>query len=144
MEDLRRLAGEAAQRLDLDPVLTEKRPALSQAVKDRLAEEIASCDTYVGVFDRRRGTVPKAKEDKEDKDARAITEWEYLQAREHGLRCFVFLSRTDADRDPKLTDFLDAEVSDFEKGLWARPYSTPDELPVRSPRPSPPLGHGCG
>lgn len=125
MEEVRELAGEAARRLDLDPVLTEKRPALSSAVKEQLAEEIAGSDTYIGVFDRRRGTVPKTKA---NKDPRAITEWEYLQARKRKLRCFVFLSRADSERDPELKDFLDAEVTDFEKGVWARPYSTPDDL----------------
>ncbi len=90
------------------------------SVRDALAREIAACDTYVGLFDRRRGTVPKGSE--EDR-SRAITEEEFALARERGLRCLVFLSRAAAvDREPGLNDFLEAEVTEYSSGLWTRPY----------------------
>lgn len=124
MLPLRAQVAEAARRAGLEAVLTENFVARPEAVRGVLAGEIASCDTYVGIFDRLRGTVPAS-----GTDGRAITEEELRLARELGLRCLVFLSRDEAGtRDPLLSDFLDRHVSDYETGVWARPWSTPDEL----------------
>lgn len=117
MLDLRGLAADAARLVGLEPVLTEHHVAQAGTVQERLAKEIALCDTYVGLFDRRRGTVP------DGTDSRAITEEEFRIARENGLRCLVFLSKIDdADRDPELKDFLDREVSEYSTGVWTRYY----------------------
>jgi tetratricopeptide (TPR) repeat protein len=124
MLDLRQVAGEAARLAGLSPVLTETLVAQPKAVQERLRTEIESCDTYVGLFDRRRGTVPPA-----GTDHRAITEEEFLVARELGLRCLVFLSKDGvADREPGLAEFLESTVVDYATGVWARPYSTPESL----------------
>ena len=118
MLDLRQLAADAARLVGLEPVLTERQVAKAGAVRDALAHEIERCDTYVGLFDRRRGTVPAS-----GTDARAITEEEFRIARELGLRRLVFISDADsADRDPELKAFLDREVSEYTSGVWARPY----------------------
>ncbi|MFY9821652.1 MAG: CHAT domain-containing protein [Thermoanaerobaculia bacterium] len=117
MLDLRDLAAEAARLVGLEPVLTEDHVAQAGTVRERLEKEIALCDTYVGLFDRRRGTVP------DGTDSRAITEEEFRIAREKGLRRLVFLSEIDAaDRDPDLKAFLDREVSNYNTGVWARYY----------------------
>jgi hypothetical protein len=98
MRDLRQLAADAARLVGLEPVLTERQVAKAGAVRGALAREIERCDTYVGLFDRRRGTVPAS-----GTDARAITEEEFRIARELGLRRLVFISDIDAtDRDPEL------------------------------------------
>jgi hypothetical protein len=52
---LRDLAGDAARLVGLEPVLTEDHVAQAGTVRERLEKEIALCDTYVGLFDRRRG-----------------------------------------------------------------------------------------
>ncbi|HBL31760.1 MAG TPA: hypothetical protein DD490_33470, partial [Acidobacteria bacterium] len=127
MLDLREVAAEAARLVGLEPVLTEHHVAQPGAVRDRLTREIAACDTYVGLFDRRLGTVPAGSD--EDRP-RAITEEEFKLAREQGLRCLVFLSRAaGADREPGLQDFLDGEVTEYRSGLWTRPYT--DEASLR-------------
>lgn len=127
MLDLRQAAAEAARLVGLEPVETERHIAQPGSVRDALAREIAACDTYVGFFDRRRGTVPKGSA--EDRP-RAITEEEFALARELGLRCLVFLSRAAAaDREPGLNDFLETDVTDYGSGLWTRFYE--DEAALR-------------
>ena len=123
MLDLRKVAADAAALLGLAPVLTEEHVAQPGTVRDALAREIAACDTYVGLFAHRRGTVPPAG----TPDHRAITEEEFRFARELGLRCLVFLSK-DGDREPGLAEFLESEVSDYATGVWARSYGTPESL----------------
>ncbi len=56
MLELRRLAADAARLVGLEPVLTERHAAQKGNVRDALAREIERCDTYVGLFDTRRGT----------------------------------------------------------------------------------------
>ncbi|HYU32910.1 MAG TPA: DUF4062 domain-containing protein, partial [Thermoanaerobaculia bacterium] len=125
MLDLRAIAAEAARLVGLEPVLTEHQVAQPGSVREALEREIAACDTYVGLFDRRRGTVPPSG----TRDHRAITEEEFALAREHGLRCLVFLSRAEAaDREPGLNDFLETEVTEYSSGLWTRPYIDKDAL----------------
>jgi tetratricopeptide (TPR) repeat protein len=120
MLDLRALAARSAELLGFSAVLTERQIAQAGAVADALTREIEACDTYIGLFDRRRGTVPK----EGTKDHRAITEEELRIARERGLRCLVFLSRAKGDkRDPELTVFLEREVTDYTSGVWTRPYT---------------------
>ena len=116
MLDLRGLAAEAARLVGLEPVLTEKLVAQAGSVRALLEKEIALCDTYVGLFALRRGTVP------DGTDHRAITEEEFRIAREHNLRCLVFVSEEARDRDPELKEFLAREVSEYSTGVWARPY----------------------
>ncbi len=113
---LRDLAAEAARLVGLEPVLTEKLVAQAGSVRALLEKEIALCDTYVGLFALRRGTVP------DGTDHRAITEEEFRIAREHNLRCLVFVSEEARDRDPELKTFLAREVSEYSTGVWARPY----------------------
>lgn len=62
MLDLRGLAAEAARLVGLEPVLTEKLVAQAGSVRALLEKEIELCDTYVGLFDRRRGTVVRHRE----------------------------------------------------------------------------------
>jgi tetratricopeptide (TPR) repeat protein len=125
MLELRQRAAAAARLLGLDPVLTETHVAQPGAVRDALKREIALADLYVGLFDRRRGTVPPSG----TVDARAITEEEFRLARELGLRCLVFLSRAaPTDREPGLAEFLEGEVGDYATGVWARPYDGPGAL----------------
>ena len=125
MGDLRQAAAQAARLLGLIPVLTEDLVALSDSVRDRLRIELAQCDTYVGLFDTWRGTVPP----EGTEDDRAITEEEFRIARELGLRCLAFVSRVaDKDRDPLLKAFLDREVGSFTEGVWARPFDSPEQL----------------
>jgi hypothetical protein len=100
-------------------VLTEAQIAQPTTVRDALARELGHCDTYLGLFDRRRGTVPPAG----TADHRAITEEEFRLARQLGLRCLVFLSRADASaREPALAEFLERQVTDYATGLWTRSY----------------------
>ncbi len=117
MLDLRERAAGASRLIGLEPVLTERHIAQAGAVKDNLAREIEACDIYVGVFDKRRGTIPPSG----TSDNRAITEEEFRIAREQGLCCLVFFS-TAEDREAGLKDFLEKEIGDFETGVWARPY----------------------
>lgn len=115
--------------MGLEPVLTERQLALTSSVRDALAREIAVCDTYVGLFDRRRGTVPVGSA---EDDPRSITEEELALARKLGLRCLVFLSDAGrAEREPELNDFLDAEVTEYRAGLWTRFYKDKDEAALR-------------
>ena len=124
MLDLRKKATEATKLIELEPVLAEDHIAQPGAVKDALTRGIESCDIYVGVFDKRRGTIPST-----GTDNRAITEQECLLAREFGLRRLVFLSTADPnDREPGLQKFLDEEVSAYETGVWPRYYDTPSAL----------------
>ncbi len=123
MLDLRRSAADAVALLGLDPVLTEEHVAQPDTVRDALAREIAGSDIYLGLFARRRGTVPPTG----TPDDRAITEEEFRLARELGLRCLVFLSK-DGDREPGLAEFLEREVADYATGIWARSYDSPESL----------------
>jgi Domain of unknown function (DUF4062) len=52
MLDLRDTAARAARLVGLEPVLTEQ-VAQPGSVREALGREIAACDTYVGLFDRR-------------------------------------------------------------------------------------------
>jgi hypothetical protein len=125
MLDLRQTAADAVRLAGLDFVLTEDLVAQPGTVRDALRREIEGCDTYVGLFDRRRGSVPPTG----TRDLRAITEEEFRLARELGLRCLVFLSRDGASsREPGLAEFLEHEVGNYETGVWARPYDTPESL----------------
>ncbi|HEX3128297.1 MAG TPA: DUF4062 domain-containing protein, partial [Thermoanaerobaculia bacterium] len=69
MLDLREAAAEAVRLVGLEPVPAEHHLAQSGSVRDALEREIRHCNTYVGIFDRRRGTVPPG-------SGRAITEEE--------------------------------------------------------------------
>src|SRR5262245_10186033 len=119
MMHLRKTAAEAARLVGLVPVEAELHIAQTGPVRDTLARELAACDTYVGMFGRRRGTVPPG-----DPDPRAITEEEFLLARELGLRRLAFLSSvTEEERDPGLKAFLDREVTPYASGVWSRYYA---------------------
>src|ERR1700719_1718788 len=118
--DLRVAAAVAARLAGLEPVLTETQIAQPTTVRDALARELGACDTYLGLFDQRRGTVPAAG----TVDHRAITEEEFRLARELGLRCLVFLSKLGGVREPGLAEFLEREVTDYATGLWTRSYDT--------------------
>src|SRR6201992_3448549 len=118
--DLRQVAAEAARLAGLEAVLTEHHIAQGGPVRDALVREIELCDVYVGLFDRRRGTVPL----KGTLDKRAITEEELRTARELGLRCLGVLSQAKgAKPEPGLTEFLEAEVTEYVSGVWTRPYT---------------------
>src|SRR6185436_10645571 len=124
MMHLRKTAAEAARLVGLEPVLAELHIAQTGSISDALAREIAACDTYVGVFDRRRGTVPPG-----IPDARAITEKEFILARELGLRRLAFLSSAaEEERDPGLKAFIDQEVTPYASGVWSRYYASETEL----------------
>jgi tetratricopeptide (TPR) repeat protein len=56
---------------------------------DRCLADVASCDTYVGIFAWRYGTVPPGEE-------RSIAELEYRQAGDSGLERLIFLLDEDA------------------------------------------------
>ncbi|MES1245196.1 MAG: CHAT domain-containing protein [Acidobacteriota bacterium] len=123
MLGLRQAAADAVRLAGLEPVPAEHHLAQPGPVRDALEREIRHCDTYVGIFDRRRGTVPPG-------SSRAITEEEFLLARELGLRCLVFLSKADrSERDPGLNEFLDSEVTEYRSGVWPRYYD--DEAALR-------------
>ena len=62
MLDLRQAAAGAVRLAGLEPVLTEQHVAPPDTVRDLLEKEIEGCDTYLGLFDTRRGTVPPAAE----------------------------------------------------------------------------------
>lgn len=116
MLELRKLAAEAARLLGFEPVNTEDHAAQAHNVQDALKREIEHCDTYLGLFGQRRGTVPAS-------STLSITEEEFLTARKNGLRRVVFLSDVaPSERDPKLKKFLDSEVTAYSTGLWTRPY----------------------
>jgi hypothetical protein len=112
MMDLRDAAAEALKLAGMESVPAEDHVAQTGPVRDTLACEIRHYDTYVGIFDKNRGTVPPG-------SVRAITEEEFLLARDLGFRCLVFLSRRDrSKRDPGLNEFLDAEVTEYRSGVW--------------------------
>ncbi|MCE7939887.1 MAG: DUF4062 domain-containing protein, partial [Chloroflexi bacterium CFX6] len=58
MLDVRRRVEQACAGLGFTPVMAEDLLAESTDVAGVLEREIARSDTYVGVFARRRGTVP--------------------------------------------------------------------------------------
>jgi tetratricopeptide (TPR) repeat protein len=125
MLPLRASVADAARRVGLEPVLTEKFVAGPAAVAGVLESEIRGCDTYVGIFGLQRGTVLK------DGSAagRAITEEELRIAREHGLRCLAFVSKDEEKKRKRgLTSFLNREVNQYETGVWARPWESVEEL----------------
>lgn len=118
MLPLRQLAADATRLVGLEPVNAEFLTGQPNPIGDILARELESCDTYVGLFDKHRGTIPAS-----GTDARAITEEEFRIARDLGLRRLVFISETgSADRDPELKAFLDREVAEYSSGVWARYY----------------------
>jgi tetratricopeptide (TPR) repeat protein len=122
MFDLRDAAAEAVRLAGLEPVSTEHHVAQHGPVRDALERDIRLCDTYVGIFDRRRGTVPPG-------DVHAITEQELILARELGLRRLVFLSEVKrSKRDLGLNEFLDAEVTAYSSGVWSRYFEDKDAL----------------
>src|SRR5262245_41164889 len=114
--ELRAAAAAAVRLLDLEPVLPERRIALTSSVKEELEQEIARCDAYVGLFGQRRGTVPEHFGEGSGPDALAITEWELQTARRLGLRTLVFTSG-DKTRETGLAEFLKRHVENWERGL---------------------------
>jgi hypothetical protein len=66
-----------------DYVATDKRPL------DKCLADVVSCDVYVGIFAWRYGYIPPGQE-------RSITELEYRQAGESGLKRLIFLLDEDA------------------------------------------------
>ncbi|HRC85906.1 MAG TPA: DUF4062 domain-containing protein, partial [Thermoanaerobaculia bacterium] len=126
MLDLRRRAAELIRELGMEPVLMEDALAHDSAIGARLEAELAGCDLYLGVFDRKRGTVPPGGAT----EGRSITEEEFHQASRLGLRRLAFYSLVGpGERDPELQSFLDREVGDFRSGVWPRPYQ--DEAALR-------------
>ncbi|HEX4952700.1 MAG TPA: tetratricopeptide repeat protein [Thermoanaerobaculia bacterium] len=122
MLELRREAAELIRGLGLEPVLMEDALAHDLAVGARLEAELASCDLYVGVFDKESATVPPG--------GRSITQEELFQAGRLGLRRLVFYSLVgQGERDADLQAFLDREVGDYRAGVWSRPYA--DERALR-------------
>ncbi len=120
MADLRQRVEDSARLLGFTPVLAEDLIAQSDDVAFVLEREIAHCDTYVGLFSTRRGTVP-------DGEHWAITEQEYLLAGERGLRRLVFL---DADGKPEreLDQFLKGQVHPYRGGVYPNVYHDESEL----------------
>ncbi|MFY9826753.1 MAG: CHAT domain-containing protein [Thermoanaerobaculia bacterium] len=125
---LREMVADAARLVGLEPVLTDDHVAHAGTVQERLAREIELCDTYVGLFDLRRGTVPTGT------SSRAIMEEEFRIARENGLRRLVFLPELAAvEHDPELKAFLDREVSEYRGGVWTHVYKDEGDLALEVP-----------
>jgi tetratricopeptide (TPR) repeat protein len=112
----------AAGLLGFEALLPEDYTALPRDVASTLALSLAGCDTYVGLFAWRRGTLPKD-------ELAAITEQEFRLARHYGLRRLVFIDqRADAERDPLLEDFLREEAAAYRGGVYPRPYADEQAL----------------
>lgn len=123
LKELREMAAEAIGQLGFEAVLTERLLASDTSVADSLEREIRHCDTYVGLFSRRRGTVPAG-------ELWAITEQEFRWATDRGLRRLVFFEDLpEAERDPELTKFLNDHVGSYRTGIYAVPYA--DEANLR-------------
>jgi hypothetical protein len=120
--DLRRVVAEAAKALAFTPILTEDITAHGRSVADVCRDTLASCDTYVGLFSKARGTVPTG-------ESRAITEREWRLARALGLRCLVFYDAAARNiAEPGLKAFLDDEVAAYRTGVYPRRYRDESDL----------------
>jgi tetratricopeptide (TPR) repeat protein len=124
MKTLRERVERAARTLGLEPVMSEQLVAQSADVATVLRRTLTSCDTYVGLFSHRRGTVPGGE--------RAITEQEFFLARELGLRTLVFIDgEPDGIRDPGLDAFLRVHVHPYRGGVYPNVYADEQELGVQ-------------
>ncbi len=86
-EDLkaeRQKAIDAVRRLGHRPVAMEDYTAANDRPPDKCMQDVRACHAYVGIFAWRYGSIPKGCN-------QSITHLEYLEAREAGKPCLIFL-----------------------------------------------------
>lgn len=121
MEDRRRIA-EAAGLAGFEVSLTELLVSGSRPVREVIEAELEDCDTYVGLFGERRGTLLEAAGVPEN-EWRSITEWEFQRAKELGL---PRLALYDAESTPPAA--VQSLVSNFHHGVYAVIFRGAEEL----------------
>lgn len=113
----RAAARDAIELLRHEAVMAEGFGAQPQSSQSACLDKVRSCDVYVGVFGRRYGYVAPS--------GMSVSEEEFEEARQRGLRILVFVSNE--EKDPKQDDFL-RKVGDYNSGYFYAKYTTAAEL----------------
>ncbi|HVT18578.1 MAG TPA: HEAT repeat domain-containing protein [Thermoanaerobaculia bacterium] len=91
-------------------------------------ERAATCDVYVGIFDKRWGYVPR----KDNPHQLSVSALEYEAARQAGRPRLVFVSRlAETERDPELAQWLN-RIGDWKNGVFWNAYDSLATLRVRA------------
>ncbi|TWT95391.1 hypothetical protein Pla108_35390 [Botrimarina colliarenosi] len=107
----------AIELLRHDPVMAEGFGAQPHSSEIACVEQVRGSDVYLGVLGSRYGY--------KTPEGVSVTEAEYLEARQRGLRIVFFATRDQLDADQ--ADFF-ARVGDYQQGYFVGFYSTPQDL----------------
>ena len=128
--DYRTAVYDALRRLRYDVLAMEDYVATDQRPLEKCVEDVASCDTYVGIIAWRYGFVPPEQE-------RSITELEYEAAGTNDVPQFVFLAQEGAEWPSEFKEEGSgrARLEDFRRRLGGAHivnfFSNPDELAMQ-------------
>ncbi len=110
------------------PYLFEQDRARGVPPRQRCAEMIDSCDSFIGILGTEYGS--SYEEPDEQQPGRSITEWEFDTASQRdGLEMMMFVSSeiNNTKVDARQQSFLD-RVQSFHSGKWCKFFSSPREL----------------
>lgn len=98
----RKSAIEAIQRFGWFTVAMEDFISQDERPKELCLNLVRQSDLYVGIFAHRYGYIPEG-------DTQSITEQEYRCARNHGIKCFIFIAD---DKHPWYKEWIDRGKSE--------------------------------
>lgn len=127
LENERAAASNAIRKLEHHPRCMEDYVAVEETWDEYCADDVRSCQAYVGIVAWRYGYVHPGRD-------KSVTHLEYEAARASGIPCLIFLLADDApwpaewrDPNPRIAAFR--EQLRRETG-WA-PFTTQDDLAVK-------------
>jgi hypothetical protein len=124
MEDLqfeRRTVADIIVRSENVPIMAENITDVQNTPRKVIEDKVKECDSYIGIFHKRWGFVPK----RENPELLSVTAIEYETARILGLPRLILISND--EKEPELNDFIE-KISDFDKGRWIRKFNDITDL----------------
>lgn len=111
-----------------EPYLFEQDRARGASPRQRCAEMINACDSFIGILGTEYGSVYE--EDGEQDDGCSITEWEFDTAKQRPdleMMMFVASDTRSVQVESHQQRFLE-RVQGFKRGVWCKFFSSPTEL----------------
>ncbi len=111
-----------------EPYLFEQDRARATSPRQRCAEMIDACDSFIGILGTEYGSVYE--DESEQNDGCSITEWEFDTATHRSdleMMMFVAADTRSTQVEPRQQNFLE-RVQGFKRGVWCKFFSSPTEL----------------
>lgn len=111
-----------------EPYLFEQDRARGVSPRQRCAEMINACDSFIAILGTEYGSVYE--EDSGQDEGSSITEWEFDTASQRSdleMMMFVASDTRNAQVESRQQRFLE-RVQGFKRGVWCKFFSSPTEL----------------